>query len=355
MKYLIYCGPGIGDLILVLPMAHSIRANDPDGYIKVITTSNKGRMGISKALFELQSVIDDIDYYSISEKAHSLYFLLSNGIKRFDYGFVLQYTDNEHTSLFPSFVVNIAAKKTSGIRIASKRQIKYDYYVDRDKGRHIADYPLSMLKYFNIPIVKESGSLLDRAKIRKRQPAFVYDNTKNTIALCVGTAVVSMKIDDSIIMRNVKNWDYENWIILSYRLSKEGYNIFLMGGKKEEEEIKSLLSMPLPENIYNFMGRCSIVESLSILNLSNIVVGADTGLMHCAGALDIPSLTLFGCTDYQEYLPYGNKSMYLTMREACSPCFGTEMAVLCESKKCMRNITVDIVFDRILNILSKER
>lgn len=352
MKYLIYCGPGIGDLILVLPMALSIRENDPGSYIKMITTSSWSRMCISKELFELQNLIDDIDYYSVSEKWHSLSFLLSNGIKKFDYGFVLQYTDNEYTSTFPSLIINIAAKKTCGIRITSKKQIKYNYYVDRCKGICIADYPLSMLKCFNIPTLKEYSNLLDKTKVRKYQPSFVYDKTKKAIALCVGTAAVSMKIGGKIVTQNAKNWDYENWLTLSTRLSKEGYNVYLMGGKKEDEEIKSLLSSALPKNVYNFMARCSIIESLSILNLSNIVVGADTGLMHCAGALDIPSLTLFGCTDHQEYLPFGNKSQYLAMGETCSPCFGTEMAVLCKDKTCMRRITVDIVFNRILSIIS---
>lgn len=355
MKYLIYCGPGIGDFVLVLPMAFSIRVKDPNGYIKIITTSSRSRMYISKELFRFQNIINDIDYYSASEKWHSLSFLLSNGIKMFDYGFVLQYTDNDHTSVFPSYIVNIASKKTCGIKITSKKQIKYDYYVDRHRGVRIADYPKFMLKYFDIPFVEKYNSLLDTIKIKEQQPYFVYDNTRKAIALCMGAAVVSMNIYGNIIRRNTKHWDYKNWLNLSNLLSKEGYNVFLLGGQKEYEEINSLLSFSLQENVFNFMGRCSIIESLSILNLSDIVVGVDTGLMHCAGVLNIPSLTLFGCTDYQEYLPFGNKSQYLTAGEVCSPCFGTEMAVLCENRKCMHNITVNMVFDRILNILNNEK
>ena len=86
--------------------------------------------------------------------------------------------------------------------------------------------------------------------------------------------------------------------------------------------------------------------------MSTIVVGADTGLMHCAGALGKSSLTLFGSTNPKEYLPFGKKSHYIYLNLECAPCFGTLNSVMCEQNKCMRLISVDVVYNKVINLTS---
>lgn len=354
MKYLIYCGPGIGDLILVLPMAKSIRDYDPNAYIKIITTSNKNRIKNNLILFKLQCIINDYDYYSSHELLHNIAFLMRNGIKKFDYGFVLQYTDNNYTSIFPSIFINLSSRTTCGIRITSNRNIKYNKYIDREKGKRIIDYSISMLEAFGISKSKDINNILDINKINSYQFNIPYNHTKRTITLCIGTASVSMKINGNLITNDTKNWDYINWLHLAFKLSKD-YNVFLLGGKKEAKELENIKEFQLlPPPIFNFIGKTSLGESLYILQQSNLVVGADTGLMHCAGALGKTSLTLFGCTDYHEYLPMGSQSQYITANEICSPCFGTKMSVLCKHKNCMKHLTVEMVYNRINHMLNRD-
>ncbi len=38
--------------------------------------------------------------------------------------------------------------------------------------------------------------------------------------------------------------------------------------------------------------------------------------------LEKKSLTLFGCTHPNEYLPFGKDSQYIDVGMKCSPCFG---------------------------------
>ena len=94
MNYLIYCGPGIGDFILILPMAYAIRKNDPEAHICAIMTSDRNRIEITRQLMDFQTAIDHLDYYSAHEYKHMLSFLSHLGFHKYDYGFVLQYTDN---------------------------------------------------------------------------------------------------------------------------------------------------------------------------------------------------------------------------------------------------------------------
>jgi len=62
---------------------------------------------------------------------------------------------------------------------------------------------------------------------------------------------------------------------------------------------------------------------------------------------------LFGCTDPNEYLPFGEKSEFLKSVVNCSPCFGTMQSVRCEHKKCMSLITVEEVYGKIKKIMLK--
>lgn len=354
MKYFIYGGPGIGDFILALPIAATLKHHDPCCYIKMVTTSNKERIKISRRLLALQKYIDEIDYYSVKEIGHSLKFLKKNGFKKYDYGFVIQYTANENTSPIPSIIVRMASKKTCGMRVPVKKAIKYDTYIEHVDGLRIASYPIKMLAAIGVKDEVGIDCLLNKDIILRYMPKIKYDQSLRNVILCVGTANVSFVVNGNNISASSKNWPYEYWIQVANQLDKEGYNVFLLGGSKEKSECQVYFKLLSP-TIHNLLGNCSIEESLAILCIADIVVGADTGLMHCAGALGRPSLTLFGCTDFKEYLPLGTKSEYLTISETCSPCFGTAHSVLCSHHNCMVNMKPDLVLSKIKSIINENK
>ena len=341
-------GPGIGDMMIVLPMLKSIKNSDPNAYIRIFTRSSKTRFSISKKLFDLQDFAQDFDYYSSKELLKTFIFLIKNGFKKYDYGFSLQYTNLKSTSIIPSLVIKIASRKTCGMNITNNPSIKFDTYVDFKNGASVRQYSLEQLNAVGIKSNIEISNLIDKSKL-PLCPHF-QRNDKTSIALCVGTAPVSMKIEGKLVTNNTKLWPYHYWVELAALLNSKGYNVFLMGGKAEKEEFLKR-SLQIPEGVFDFIGNCDILQSLSLLNECSLVIGADTGLMHCAGALDKVSLTIFGCTDYREYLPLGKRSEYIASNEACSPCFGTSRSVLCKHHNCMKHITVEQVYNRSLSIL----
>ena len=353
MKYLIYCGPGIGDWILILPMARAIHKNDPSAEILAIMTSDRYRILLIKSMMELQCDINEVDYYSISEKVHSVKFLLKLGFRRYDYGFVLQYTDNTDTSKWPFRIVNYASKKTCGIRLMNRPDVKYDIMISRRKHYKIADYPILMLESIGITgqNILHDDKLLKKDKLEEEFESIHLNTSNPIISLVIGTAPVSGKINGKYVSNSVKNWSYENWHELTKLFNKKGYQIALLGGKKEKEEFA--FSLKDTKDIWNLVGKCTIMQSVSVLCKSKLVIGADTGLMHCAGALNVPSLTLFGCTDPIEYLPFGEQSYFISSNEYCSPCFGTKRSLECRSYTCMKNITVSSVYAKALDIISR--
>ncbi len=353
MKYLIYCGPGIGDLILILPMVKRIKAVDENGFIALFMTSDHNRIEISKQMLELQSEINLIDYYSLKEKKHIPEFLIRIGRHRYDWGFSLQYTDNDNTSVWPYRIISLMSKKTCGIKLNFHPEVKYDKEIERIDGYRIVDYPMKMLDAIGMEKVKlDYTTLLDKHKLNLYYLETKLGSIDNLVSIVIGAAQVGGKINGSPVKNDTKNWSYNRWLDLSKRFIDKGFKVALLGGNKERDELKELV---LPDGAENLLGKCPIIQSISIIEKSIIVIGADTGLMHCAGALNVPSLTLFGCTDYREYLPFGDKSEYITLNLKCSPCFGTEKALTCKSKECMNEIDVDKVFNKALKIINQEK
>ena len=360
MKYLIYIGPGIGDFMLILPTLKVIKSNDCDAYIKLFTRSDRNRIKITKELLKMTNFVDSIDYYNVSERLHLLKFIINLFIKRFDYGICVQYVDNNTTSIYPSKIVNVGAKRTIGTEVKSIPKIKFDYTIKREEHKHITEYFKEIIEKIgierNMLTNIDCSNLLNRSILKEKLLDLDLNiNTEKVIAICIGTGEVSIKINKKNNSMDLKSWSYKSWIELTniFLSNDKNITVILLGGVKEALKIENFKLYPT-DNIINLIGKLTIIESIAVIERANVIVGADTGLMHCAGILNKPCITLFGCTDYKEYLLYGENSHYIVSHEKCSPCFGTENMIMCKDKKCMKNITVDMVYNKIKEILNEK-
>jgi heptosyltransferase-2 len=72
--------------------------------------------------------------------------------------------------------------------------------------------------------------------------------------------------------------------------------------------------------------------------------------MHIAGALNIPTIALFGSTNPATTSPVGNRSVVVRCEVPCSPCLKTTCPT---DFRCMKLITVDSVYDAAYNLLKE--
>lgn len=68
-------------------------------------------------------------------------------------------------------------------------------------------------------------------------------------------------------------------------------------------------------------GRTSLAGAGAIMAGARAVVSNDSGLMHLAGFIGVPVVGIFGSTSPVWTGPLGARTVVLTSREACSPCF----------------------------------
>ena len=95
-----------------------------------------------------------------------------------------------------------------------------------------------------------------------------------------------------------REWGVENFAKLTQEILGHFTNaeIFLSGTNQEKiycEKIYSLLPSNLHNKVHNVCGKYKIDELLFFLKSLDCLITGDTGPMHLAGALKIPSVALF--------------------------------------------------------------
>ncbi len=113
-----------------------------------------------------------------------------------------------------------------------------------------------------------------------------------------------------------KQWHYENFIGLAKRLTADdgilpGAKVLVLGAPGEESQAMPVVEALPKEQVLDYVGKTNPIEAAKLLSHAALFVGNDSGLMHTATAVDIPTVGLFGIGKPTVYRPYGPKSLCL--------------------------------------------
>lgn len=92
-----------------------------------------------------------------------------------------------------------------------------------------------------------------------------------------------------------KLWPEARWIELGQALAAQGMVCVLPWGNVAERERSERLAQRIPQAVVP--ERLDIASVASLLTGARIVIGTDTGLVHLAGALGVPTIGIYCATD----------------------------------------------------------
>jgi len=148
-----------------------------------------------------------------------------------------------------------------------------------------------------------------------------------------------------------KLWEPALFAALCDRILTEfSCQVIFTGSKEDRPVIEGILSM-MKNRAVNFAGKTGLKELADLYGRCRVLITTDTGPMHMAAAMGCRVLALFGPTSPLRTGPYGSEHRVITSGAECSPCFKKS----CDEWFCMRNITVESVFEAVRDILSQKK
>jgi heptosyltransferase I len=135
-----------------------------------------------------------------------------------------------------------------------------------------------------------------------------------------------------------KLWEEGKFAELCDRIHRElGIGVILTGGAADPlNRIRALMTTAA----VNLGGRTTLRELACLYRQAALVITTDSGPMHLAAGVGTPVIALFGPTDPARTGPYGAGHRVIRRGLDCMPCFQRR----CETRSCMREITVEEVF-----------
>lgn len=142
-----------------------------------------------------------------------------------------------------------------------------------------------------------------------------------------------------------KLWPEEHWVQLIKMALAEGFSILLPWGNLQEEERAKRLAIDPRVQV---LPKLTLSEIGYVLERAHACVAMDTGLSHLIGALNVPSVSLYGSTNAGLIGSFGNSQIHLTSSLACSPCEKKSCRFSSTDNPCLREINPERVHKELL-------
>lgn len=129
---------------------------------------------------------------------------------------------------------------------------------------------------------------------------------------------------------------YDRFADVAQALSPANFLIF---GSPSERDLCESVATRLPGS-HNLAGRTSLAEFIDLASACRVFLTNDSGGMHIASALGIPTVAVFGATDDTTTGPAGPLARVVREHAECSPCLLRECPI---DHRCMTRVTPERV------------
>jgi ADP-heptose:LPS heptosyltransferase len=232
------------------------------------------------------------------------------------------------------------------------------------------DLGLRLLKYSPLPEIQEIHrinaylSILYLLDIEDRETKYSFnippeneDRALNLLKKCGCSSKETIIAFHPGTSWEIKQWGIEKFAGLSHILTaRYSIKLIVIYGPQEkyfkEDEITKLFS-PKTKPV-----NCPSIKTLAaLLQKCDLLIGNDSGPIHLAAALKIPTVSIFGPSNHLVSRPLGDKHKVIRKDLPCSPCYGRfSVRFKCKNKnyrECLKSISVDDVLNTIEPIIKE--
>ena len=152
-----------------------------------------------------------------------------------------------------------------------------------------------------------------------------------------------------------KQWPAERFAEAGAQLARELGAWVALFGSAAERELGWRVAAALRRAgvcVLNLTGETGLEEFIALAAACELFVSNDTGAMHLASALDVPTVGIFGPTEWYATGPAGPRSVIVREPVECSPCMLRDCPT---DHRCMLKVTAERVVRAALDLLEGRR
>ncbi len=315
-------------MVVTTPIFRALKESWPGAEITVLTNP------VNKNIVINNPFIDCILVYDRENKHHSFNSKLTFFRRIRERGFDLVIDPCLDHVLTTSFMTRFVGNRFRlGFEFAG-RGIFYNirYYpnlfpVSTEK-KHMIDYSMDLLSRIGIDAQKREPEIFLSTDEKKNASTILIKNGVNpenrVIGIHPGGHYESQR------------WPIKEFAALSDSLiSNYGMNVVLFAGREEKPLVSAFKDCAVKTPV--ILENLSLREFMSTLSHCSLLLCNNSGPLHIATALNIPTVSTMGPTIPYHWWPRGNNHIVLREDLDCSPC----KKGVCVTHNCMKLITIN--------------
>lgn len=325
--FLVISNTALGDTLLSTPAIKSLKLSFPESKIIVL---------IHKNLIPLFKHVDYIDAIIPFFGGYKRFFETTKAIKKYAPKMALVFHGNAPLDIYLAACGGCEYILKHPTKTKLKNYLAYDF---PKKEQHTIEDRLDLVRKIGgekLTTKMDIGSFEDEMVMSKI--SLLLKKQKKYIAFQVGAADV------------YKMWPIESFVELIKRITEVMDYDIILTGIKSEKGLTKIIKEKFPDRVVNLCGKTIIDELPYLLNRCDLLVTNDTGTMHLAIALKVPTLSLFSPTSSSGIGPYQDLAIHKVIQKDGS--YMQKLPKKQRSNEAMKLIGVDEVYHTIQEALA---
>lgn len=347
MKAAIFVSAGLGDALLLVPLAKELKKQG----MKV--------SGIFTSPFQCEQLFYNTGVFDEILVSDSLSSFIASSLKNF------RKFDVVYLNFFAATRKNFLLAKSLSKKIVTNNSFILNLsshltFIEPVKGIHDAAQNLRLLNpSANDSVLKEEIFHVDFPETKPDANKFAE------LDLLRDKKYFAVQISSGNNISPFKNWNINHWIdFLKLASEKFPEHYFVLLGEPAEAETGNTIFKSNIPRVCSVAGKTKIPEAVEFIRHAELFIGLDGGLMHIAAAAGKPSFTLWGGSDfnlygYEKINPLRHKVVFHEVY--CRPCNSwiapntarVKNPVECPDYICMQNLKPDFAFSEFQKFYNK--
>lgn len=293
-----------GDLLASVPLFRAIKETLPECKLTVITSPQNYYALTNNKFIDEQFIFDKEDIFNIEY----LYKLINVLRKGYDLVVVPATVSISTTSCllgrFARAHFRVGPKSLDGkenfYSFLFNKKIALDWIENPD--RHVADFGLDILRPLGISTNNYKSEITIDEYENNAAVKFMNELTGGENYKVVGLHIGAGKPQN--------RWAVENFVNLCEKINQNYKSKFYITGSSSDNNEIGNFQKHINFKCGFFLNK-AIPELAAVISKSDLFITNDTGVMHVAGATDVPQISLFGPTNPNNWAPIGNNKISL--------------------------------------------